>query len=199
MKEFNTTGTCFPKRHYMVDISERISIIREMIENGDYFCINRGRQYGKTTTLEMISDLFSDDYVIISTSFEGLGDSSFATIDTLAYTFVKRLNYQMRLQPGQYCETLRQTVAEAVKNSVDGINPDDFSFLISQMCLSSDKPIVLLIDEVDQAGNYDSFIKFLGLLRNKYLTREKYPTFQSVILAGVYDIKNLKLKMRSDD
>ena len=51
MKRFNVTGTCYPEDHYMVDISERLEIIAQMIGRGDYFCINAGRQYGKTTTL----------------------------------------------------------------------------------------------------------------------------------------------------
>ena len=56
-----------------------------------------------------------------------------------------------------------------------------------------------MIDEVDQASNNDGFIKFLGVLRNMFLSRKTFPTFQSVILAGVYDIKNLKLKIRTED
>lgn len=42
---------------------------------------------------------------------------------------------------------------------------------------------------------------FLGLLRNKYLERQQKRdhTFKSVILAGVYDIKNLKLKLRPEE
>jgi len=51
MKRFNITGKCIPEQHYMVDISERIERIRKMVDAGDYLCINRGRQYGKTTTL----------------------------------------------------------------------------------------------------------------------------------------------------
>ncbi|MGL5066313.1 MAG: GxxExxY protein [Sarcina sp.] len=41
-------------------------------------------------------------------------------------------------------------------------------------------------------------IEFLGLLRLLFLARasEKKSTFKSVVLAGVYDIKNLKLKFR---
>ncbi|WP_242848167.1 hypothetical protein [Ruminococcus sp. HUN007] len=46
-KRFNITGACFPDEHYMVDISERLEKIRSMIIQGDYFIINRGRQYGK--------------------------------------------------------------------------------------------------------------------------------------------------------
>lgn len=33
---------------------------------------------------------------------------------------------------------------------------------------------------------------FLAQLRNCYIDRDEIPTFQSVILSGVYDIKNLK-------
>ena len=42
------------------------------------------------------------------------------------------------------------------------------------------------------------FVDFLALLRKYYLNRDETPIFHSVILAGVYDIKNLKLKLRSD-
>ncbi len=47
-KRFCTTGTCIPEKNYMVDISGRIDrIISEYIENGQYFTINRARQYGR--------------------------------------------------------------------------------------------------------------------------------------------------------
>ena len=59
MRAFNTAGTCRPKEHYMVDITERLEIIRKMIAKGDYFCINRGRQYGKTTTLAALDNLIA--------------------------------------------------------------------------------------------------------------------------------------------
>ena len=34
MKRFNTTGTCFPEDHYMVDLTERIREIRKMVDQG---------------------------------------------------------------------------------------------------------------------------------------------------------------------
>jgi hypothetical protein len=63
------------------------------------------------------------------------------------------------------------------------------------MC--SGKKVVLIIDETDKTSNNLVFLRFIGMLRDKYLEREnpKKATFQSVILAGVYDIKNLKIKM----
>ena len=48
-KKFNISGTCLSDRHYMVDLSSRLEKIGSMVENGEYFVVNRARQYGKTT------------------------------------------------------------------------------------------------------------------------------------------------------
>ncbi|MDR2657498.1 MAG: hypothetical protein LBB86_06705, partial [Oscillospiraceae bacterium] len=71
-KRFNITGVCNPTMHYMVDIGAKIeTIIRDYIEPGDYFVINRARQYGKTTTLRLLSDRLDERYLLVSLSFEG--------------------------------------------------------------------------------------------------------------------------------
>ena len=57
----------------MVDLSDRVARIRKMVDAGEYFTINRARQYGKTTTLTALANILSEHYVIISTSFEGIG------------------------------------------------------------------------------------------------------------------------------
>ena len=42
----------------MVNLESRLAEIKKMIDAGKYFTINRGRQYGKTTTLNALkSDL----------------------------------------------------------------------------------------------------------------------------------------------
>ena len=81
----------------------------------------------------------------------------------------------------------------------DDIDSMDFSAAITDIIKFNSKPIILIIDEVDQASNFEVFIKFLGELRRKFLTRLKTPTFQSVVIAGVYDLKNLKSKIRPED
>ena len=43
------------------------------------------------------------------------------------------------------------------------------------------------------------FLDFLAQLRAYYIDRDVQPTFQSVILAGIYDVKNLKRKIRKDE
>ena len=66
-------------------------------------------------------------------------------------------------------------------------------------CRISEKKIVLMIDEVDSASNNQIFVDFLAQLRGSYINRDRRPTFQSVILAGVYDVKNIKRKIRPED
>ncbi|MEZ4887151.1 MAG: hypothetical protein R3E32_20640 [Chitinophagales bacterium] len=53
-KSFNITGVCYPHIHYLMDTSEKLRQIMEIVEKGDYFVINRPRQYGKSTMLHFI-------------------------------------------------------------------------------------------------------------------------------------------------
>lgn len=63
-KTFNVTGDCKPDIHYMVNINRRLSEIKELVDSGKYFTINRARQYGKTTTLRALGRYLQSDYFI---------------------------------------------------------------------------------------------------------------------------------------
>mgnify|MGYP001073328865 FL=1 len=55
MKYFNTEGLCRPEKHYMVRLDVRLEQIKRLlVDREKYFVINRGRQYGKTTTLSAL-------------------------------------------------------------------------------------------------------------------------------------------------
>ena len=56
-----------------------------------------------------------------------------------------------------------------------------------------------MIDEVDSASNNQVFLDFLAQLRAYYIDRDVRPTFWSVILAGVYDVKNLRQRIRPQE
>ncbi len=198
MKTFNTAGTCRPNEHYMVDITERLEIIRKMVAKGDYFCINRGRQYGKTTTLTALQNTLEKlGYTVFSLSFEGMSEDSFQSLNTVLHKLVQKINDCILWDEAKnISETSKALLDELEKSDNASIDDVLFSRTISKVC-RTDK-VVLLVDEVDQASNSASFIQFLGLLRDMYLKRDTRPTFQSVILAGVYDIKNLKLKIRTE-
>ena len=197
MKTFNTTGTCDPKVHYMVNIDRQVDAAATLVRQGHYFCINRGRQYGKTTTLAALARKLKSEYCVFKISFEGLGDSAFVSIETVCAEFLKILKRCSRVNGSspQVVSILKEFVPIGMRE----VLTSDFADIVEELCNASDRPLVVLIDEVDQAGNNDAFIKFLGVLRNMFLSRDEFPTFQSVILAGVYDVKNLKLKIRSDE
>lgn len=198
MKSFNTAGKCIPSMHYMVDISRQVESAAMLVRDGKYFCINRGRQYGKTTTLaELKKKLESEGYAVFSLSFEGMDDSSFLSLNTVLFSFVQKINDCILWDE---THNLSEDAKEQLRKLEENCNSETdailFSRTISLICKTEN--IVLIIDEVDQAGNYQSFLQFLGLIRDMYLKRDGRPTFKSVILAGVYDIKNLKLKVRSE-
>lgn len=199
MKEFNTAGKCIPSIHYMVDISQQVEAAARLVRRGNYFCINRGRQYGKTTTLALLKkQLEEEGYAVFSLSFEGLDDSAFDSDKALLYASLRLMQNETEWNNVQNLSPETAALLQQFRKvSSDGIDTVTYSALVARLC--KDSRVVLLIDEVDAAGNHVEFIKFLGLLRDIYLKRDERPSFQSVILAGVYDVKNLKLKLRPDD
>ena len=195
-REFNVTGICVPDMHYMVVISEKIEKIFSLVESKKYFTINRGRQFGKTTTIGMLEKRLAGEpcrtmvgnYLCISISFELASKKMFADEEGFCQEFLtaifESLEYREPEEAGKW-----------VDNSIT-----DFRLLsrfISGICRNSKRKIVLIIDEADKAANNEIFVMFLSMLREKYLLRNasKDFTFHSVILAGVYDIHNLKQKM----
>lgn len=68
-KVFNVNGACKSTKHYMVDLKLRLEEIKAMVDDGQYFTINKARQYGKTTTLRALADFLKKDYVVISLEF----------------------------------------------------------------------------------------------------------------------------------
>ncbi len=69
---------------------------------------------------------------------------------------------------------------------------------MNRVCKECSQPVVLMIDEVDNASNNQVFLDFLSSLRYCYLHRDRRSVFHSVILAGVYDIEYLQLKIQSE-
>ena len=58
---------------------QKLEKITELIDEGKYLTINRARQFGKTTTLELLFTKMSDEYFVIPISFEGVGDEMFSS------------------------------------------------------------------------------------------------------------------------
>ncbi len=192
-KEFNITGTCIPDRHFMVDIHHRLLKIQTMIEKGQYFVMNRPRQFGKTTTLFLLKNYLIRKYVVLSLSFEGTGDEIFDSEKKFANSFVNLMKKSLKFQKQ---DSLLNSIEESDLENLNGL-----SRFISDLVIASDKEIILLIDEVDKTSTSPVFLNFLSMLRDKYLKRNagEDKTFQSVILAGLNDVKNLKARLRNEE
>lgn len=178
----------------MVDTSKRFEAVESLIDKGKYFTINRARQFGKTTMLQMIRRRLSDKYLIIKTSFEGLGDESFKGEEAFVKMFRGRMQRELDFEG-------EDKKFNSIWNDDSILDFDLLSKAISDFCMMYPKPVVVLIDEIDKSSDNQTFIGFIGMLRDMYLRREDNgmkSTFHSVVLAGVYDIKNLKLKLRPD-
>lgn len=178
----------------MADIKDNINKISDMVHRGEYFVINKPRQYGKTTTMYMLEQDLKEEYLVFSISFEGIGDEIFRDELKFAPRFLKILSRSIKYTHKEMSEFILELAKETTEIF-------DLSDAITEIVEKSEKEIIILIDEVDKSSNNQLFLNFLGMLRNKYLLRsqKKDVTFHSVILAGVYDIKNLKLKLRPEE
>ena len=194
-RKFNDTGLCVPRRHYMVDTSAKIEQIIRLIKEGEYFTINRPRQFGKTTTLELLNNWLSlrEDYLPLSISFEGTGDAPFESEQAFCPAFLRIIAHTLRFVSPEISDYFAQA-SRQVRNF------EELSQFISQYVSELNRQVVLLVDEVDKSSDNRIFLLFLGMLRNKYLLRDmgRDYTFNSVILAGVHDIKTLRTKIRPD-
>ena len=201
-KVFNTTAVCIPKEHYMVNLDERLKKIKVFVDAGKYFTINRARQYGKTTTLRALYLYLQGEYYVVSMDFQTFGSAEFQTETIFSRSFANSFLRSLKRNPVNKTEQLNEAMAQLEKSVA---SQNDFFALkalfeqLGDICAVSDKPIVLMIDEVDSALNNQVFLDFLAQLRAQYMERDIYPTFRSVILAGVYDVKNLRGKIRPED
>lgn len=201
-KKFNITGCCYPDRHYMVDISAKLEEIKELVDDGEYFIINRARQYGKTTTLKLLKNYLENDYIVLALDFQDWGMADFQDEERFASSFADSILRLVRNKKSNI-----QGLNENVLGKLELISKKELPNTglrvlfqsLDELCDTAPKQVVLMIDEVDSASNNMVFLDFLGKLRSAYLHRDSQATFQSVILAGVYDIKNLKYRIRPQE
>ena len=167
-KKFNVTGTCFADEHYMADVSAKLEKTAQMIEDGEYFIINRPRQYGKTTTLNTLEKTLKDkdEYLVLDMSFEGIGDAIFEDEKLFCVGFVELLS-----ESAEYTspELVAPFLAEAPATDTMKKLAQTITILLNK----TNKKVVLFIDEVDKSSNNQLFVSFLAMLRTKYLNRQR--------------------------
>lgn len=197
-KLFNINGACRPNRHYMVDLTPKLREIKSMIDGGQYFTINRARQYGKTTTLRALSNYLKNDYIVLSLDFQKMSSSDFeneaAFVSGLAREIIKRIQSMSDVS-----DKTKNRLLELSDDTLNHAKMAQIFDCFSGWCEHSPRPVVLIVDEVDTAANNQVFLDFLAQLRAAYLDNDVTPTFHSVILASVYDIRNIRKKLYSGE
>ena len=198
-RKFNDTGLCVPQLHYMADTSEKIAKIVRMVEAGEYFTINRPRQFGKTTILSLLAQRLNkrDDYVALRITFEEMDPEGCGKqkqfISEILMMILSGLDFLGLTEAASFVEEQIGHVA-----TIPELSRFITKFIRDAL---AGKSVVLLIDEVDKTSDIRFFPTFLGMLRNKYLQRLEGHghTFLSVALAGVHDIKTLKAAIRPEE
>jgi len=189
-KFFNTAGPNVPRLHYTVWREDGIRPIRELIEQEKYFTHHAPRQSGKTTLLQELCKKLNEEgkYLAIHITVE---DAQSARNDVLA----ANLCVLSALQTGLcsfHSDINKFTLAEQFGAHHAGVR-----LCLESWSRASEKPIVLIIDEIDSMAG-ESLIALLRQLRAGYgLRPNAFP--QSIILNGVRDLKDYRIYSKEED
>jgi len=193
MKQFNTTGPCFPDEHYMLDAENRLSEVHTLIDNKKYFVIHAARQSGKTTLLNSLEQTINRQgrYYALYCSLEAA--QSFAEPERGIPQVFNCITSAIRIS------------SLPVKNRVDDIkagkDKTDISILIKELfydiCSLLDKPLVVFFDEADCLSE-GTLITFLRQMRDGYINRGRMVFIHSLALVGMRNIRDYKGNIRKE-
>ncbi len=158
---------------------------------------------GKTTTLQALDKYLNDDYFVISMDFQmQMSHTKFRNENSFSLAFAKAFVNSFYANPDSQNPGYNNVIKifqESYRTDPEHFELVELFQSLSEFCSEMSKGVVLMIDEVDSAANNQVFLDFLAQLRGYYMNRRRFAAFQSVILAGVCDIKNLKRKLRQED
>lgn len=189
MRFFNTAGPVKPELHYCLPPLQRfdLSEVMLLIDQQKYFVLHAPRQVGKTSYLLALMDYLNGtgnyralyfNVEIAQTAREDVARGMVAILSMLSSMARSRLQ-------DSFPESIRQ---EVLANH--GGDAALFE-LLTQWAQASDKPLVLLIDEIDALVG-DTLISVLRQLRAGYANRPtNFP--QSIILCGVRDVRDYRI------
>jgi hypothetical protein len=189
MRFFNTAGPVRADLHYCLPPLRRIDLdeVLLLLEQQKYFVLHAPRQVGKTSYLLALMDYLNQagqyralyiNVEIAQTAREDVARGMSAILSMIASMARGRLN---------------DPFPEAIRLDVLQNHGGDAALyeLLSRWAQASDKPLVLLIDEIDALVG-DTLISVLRQLRAGYANRPaQFP--QSIILCGVRDVRDYRI------
>lgn len=184
-KKFNTAGLCFPGKHYMIDPIKRLNKVERLIEDELYFTLHAPRQTGKTTYLHALTKKLNSEgkYIALVVSFEQAGYDSI-TVERANEVLVDCI----------YRAALRQLPPNETPKKPENVM--SIQNYLEDWASSQEKPIVLLIDEIDALMD-NVLISMLRQFRDGYQSRPRnFPS--SIVLVGLRDVRDYKVKIREE-
>ena len=164
--------------------------IHILIEDMQYFLIHAPRQTGKTTFLHALAHRLNREgnYVAVVCSLESAGYTSIS-VETANINFIKALAKMSKFFLGT--ENLSPDIAKYISE------PSVLGDYLTDWCDTLDKPLILLLDEVDALYD-DVLISTLRQLRDGFQTRPNHFP-QSIALVGLRDIRDFRMRARADN
>ncbi|MBW7877029.1 MAG: ATP-binding protein, partial [Candidatus Cloacimonetes bacterium] len=187
-KFFNTAGANQPRLHYTVWRPLGANPILELIEQEKYFTHHAPRQSGKTTLLREICKQLNEEgkYLALHITVESAQSAKNDVLEA-NQIILRRLDMARTLYNAPHLPTAFDFMQD--KSGVQSC--------LESWSKASEKPIVLMIDEIDSMAG-ESLIALLRQLRAGYDQRPNaFP--QSIILNGVRDLKDYRIYSSKED
>ena len=187
MRYFNTSGPVVEEDHYQIPSLDRVDLaeLRLLIDRKRYFVLHAPRQTGKTSALLALEDLLNREgrYRCVYVNVEA-GQAMREDVKAATQVMLSQMARQARRTGDEYLtETWSETFAK--------YGPGAFGEVLSRWAKADEKPLVLLIDEIDSLVG-DTLLSVLRQLRADYPHRpERFP--QSVVLCGVRDVRDYRI------
>ncbi len=185
---FNNAGPVVAADHYCLPPLERFDLIEieHFIAQKRYFILHAPRQTGKTTTLLALAEHLRPVYRSLYVNIE-IAQSAREDVYAAMQAIVGAIAAQARLQwhDGRLQALAMQSLHE------QGAHGALTDFLAQSVQLDPQRPMVLLLDEVDALIG-DTLISLLRQIRAGYGQRPAaFP--QTVILCGVRDVRDYRM------
>ncbi|MDE0101095.1 MAG: ATP-binding protein [Bryobacterales bacterium] len=189
MRDFNTEGPVKPAKHYCIPPLERVDLpeILRLVQREKYFVLHAPRQTGKTSTLLALADKLNaaGDYACLYMNVEP-AQTAREDVGRAMRAILTQMGKRARMMLGD------TFVRSAQPGLLTACGPDSvLDEMLTLWSEASEKPLVLLIDEIDTLVG-DSLISVLRQLRAGYDQRPRgFP--QSIILCGVRDPRDYRI------
>jgi len=198
---FNIAGPCVPGKHYMIPALERLPEVARLIDREQSFVIHAARQSGKTTALMALVRAINEKGEKRAVYFTLEAAQRFPNPQDGIPVIVSSMRSGLLLHRvfGDWAKAL--PIIETPNGTfVSAFNVKDF---LSSLAVASDRPLVVLFDEVDCLSD-DTLITFLrqlrdGIVSSRAVDPDSYFPFPvSVALVGMRDVRDYLAHVRPD-